>query len=243
MDDNTTAQGAGQVNQAPNPADATQQANQSGTEQNQVQNQNTKPAEAQPSSFTEEIGQTQQPSDSRSGSYKAGQDSMAPVIAEKNAEIERLKAQVASQGQPQVQPQVQPQQPQTVQPQADDSLKRDVENIKYMQQREIQVSSHVMGKPDDARVRAEVMALASQSAYKDLPTADLFVIANAKNPAPQSVPEQPTAQQPSIQSPNVNAQVPGTQQGQDTPEAIKARINQARTQAAQAAGVQPDLLR
>lgn len=239
MDETNTAGGAQQENnQAQNTAETTPQANaeanqQGGTEQQTEQ----KAAKNQPSTFSDEVnGGKKESGDSRSGSFKAGQEDMArkkDVIIQQQAEqIAALKAQTQTQAQAETQTQTQTQ---TQQPSANDELKQEIADIKYMQQRELKVNAHLQANADDTRLRSVVMEMSSKPQYKELTTQDLFALAKAQNPQSANQ-EQPAA-----------GQVPqgaaaGNQGNPQNLQDLKARINASRQQLAQQTGRPADLV-
>lgn len=138
----------------------------------------------QPSSFQEETGQVQDPEALKKAGIEIGQRTMArekdAIIAQKDAEIAALKQQS----------QPQESQPQPQEPQQNEDLSKQVSDLRYMQERTTRVDSHISQNVSDARLRADVMQLASQDAYKNLPTNDLFDLARTRNPEPPE-PNQP----------------------------------------------------
>lgn len=231
MDDtNNTAGGAPQENnQAPNPADTTPQANAGTNQQGGTEQQEQNAATNQPASFTEEVDGKKESNDSRSGSFKAGQEDMArkkDVIIQQQAEqIAALKA-ASQQTQTQPQAQVSSQQ---AQPSVSDELKQDIENIKYLQQREMKVNTHLQANADDVPLRSAVMEMSSKPQYKELTTQDLFALARAQNPQSTNQ-EQPAAGQVT------QGAVAGNQGNPQNLQDLKTRINASRQQLAQQTG-------
>ena len=149
---------------------------------------------------------TENYSKEQKASYNAGARKTAKqygaMIAEKDAEIAQLKAELnppqpenpLNQVQTAQQQAQQPQQPQQ-QSAVDPNLQRQMDDMKYNQQRQEAVDTYIADNSDALRLRGSVLELSKQPAYRDVPTQHLFNIAQAQNPEPATPPAVPSGQQ------------------------------------------------
>lgn len=83
------------------------------------------------------------------------------------------------------------------------TLKKDIEQMKYQNMRQTQIDSYIAKNPNDAALKADVMMMAGEEKYKQIPTHELVAFAKMKQ-AQQQVPNPPVAQQPDTQNVSMN---------------------------------------
>ena len=164
-----------------NPQEQTQQQQgQQGQEQQQQQQQ-----EQQPSTFSEEMGGSEGEKvypQQRTNDYQAGirvtekkYSEQMNALNQKVTSLEGIIAQSQTQTQAQTQNQIQnPSQTPSSHPIVQDNVASEIADIKYTQNRQIKVDEFIGKNQNYAPLRAEVIALSQNPAYKDVPTNDLF---------------------------------------------------------------------
>jgi len=140
--------------------------------------------EQQPTSFADELGGQEIPQDTtqtqsrdytpkQTNDFEAGKRVGA---RDAQARIQELEAQLAQQQPQQVQQRTQVND--TYQQKSVDvnALAGTVADIQYASQRDVKIQEHLARNPQLEPLRAHVTSLSRQSAYKNLPTQDLFHI-------------------------------------------------------------------
>lgn len=139
--------------------------------------------EQQPTSFADEVGgqETQQKQQGQPREYTPQQTNDFEAgkrigARDAQARIQELEAQVAQQQPQQVQQRTQVND--TYQPSGVDvnALAGTVADMQYANQRDVKIQEHLASNPQLEPLKAHVTALSRQTAYKNLPTQDLFHI-------------------------------------------------------------------